>query len=338
VESQNFEIRKNVLKYDEVMNRQREVVYDWRRSILEGTIDQDFVQDWIEYAVSETVAEVIGDGDNRDWDWDDLQKELSKLYPTELGPESFDRQPTAAELADAAVEEALSLYEQREKEFGSDVLRQVEKAVLLSVIDNKWRDHLADMDYLRAGIGLRAMGQRDPLAEYQREAYDMFQGMVDAVKRDAVRYLFHVQPAQQADPVTATTTTSSGPPKAAVPASVPQRREPVTTEKIGRNDPCPCARGKKDKKCHGAVASAPPMAELTGPTAESLRERLAAARKFLDLEHKEVELQDLRAQAASPGLWDDPDTARQVTQKLANYEDLFERVNALEQAIEDAEV
>ncbi|MFS8495910.1 MAG: preprotein translocase subunit SecA [Actinomycetes bacterium] len=254
VESQNFEIRKNVLKYDEVMNRQREVVYDWRRSILEGTIDQDFVQDWIEYAVSETVAEVIGDGDNRDWDWDDLQKELSKLYPTELGPESFDRQPTAAELADAAVEEALSLYEQREKEFGSDVLRQVEKAVLLSVIDNKWRDHLADMDYLRAGIGLRAMGQRDPLAEYQREAYDMFQGMVDAVKRDAVRYLFHVQPAQQADPVTATTTTSSGPPKAAVPASVPQRREPVTTEKIGRNDPCPCGSGKKYKKCHGAVA------------------------------------------------------------------------------------
>src|SRR5690606_36124774 len=117
VESQNFEIRKNVLKYDEVMNRQREVVYDWRRSILEGDLDQDFVEEWIEYAVSETVAEVIGEGDHRDWDWDELRTELSNIYPTELGPESFDRQPAASELADAAVEEALALYEQREKEF-----------------------------------------------------------------------------------------------------------------------------------------------------------------------------------------------------------------------------
>src|SRR5690606_5816631 len=132
------------------------------------------------------------------WEWEDLSKELSQLYPTRLGPEAFDRSPTADDDADAAVEEALILYEEREAVCGADVRRQVEKSVLRSVIDNKWRDHLADMAYLRAGIGLRAMGQRDPLSEYQREAYDMFQYMVDAVKRDAVRYLFHIQLAQEA--------------------------------------------------------------------------------------------------------------------------------------------
>ena len=123
------------------------------------------------------------------------------------------------------------------------MLRQVERSVMLSVIDNKWREHLSDMDYLRAGIGLRAMGQRDPLSEYQREAFDMFTEMVDAVKRDAVRYLFHVELAK--------------------PKTEPQRVEPgpvgpapakqAVSDKIGRNDPCPCGSGKKYKRCHGAA-------------------------------------------------------------------------------------
>jgi preprotein translocase subunit SecA len=254
VESQNFEIRKNVLKYDEVMNRQREVVYDWRASILDNQAGDELVDDWIEQVVGDTVLSVTGEGPATGWDWEDLERELTQVYPSRLGPDSFDGSTSADDLVEAAVEDALRRYEEREKELGEEVLRQVEKSVMLSVIDNKWRDHLSDMDYLRAGIGLRAMGQRDPLSEYQREAYDMFQDMVDSVKRDSVRYLFHVQIAEPADSATSTTVTSAAPERVAANASQPERRQPVTTEKVGRNDPCPCGSGKKYKKCHGAVA------------------------------------------------------------------------------------
>ena len=253
VESQNFEIRKNVLKYDEVMNRQREVIYAWRASILDGQAGDHLIDEWIEQVVGGVVEDTVGDAPPSTWDWDELERELTQIYPSKIDRDTFSGS-SADDLADAAIEEALAAYEQREKELGEETLRQVERSVLLSVIDNKWRDHLSDMDYLRAGIGLRAMGQRDPLSEYQREAYDMFQDMIEVIKRDAVRYLFHVQIAQEADPATSTTVTSGAPARVAANASQPQRREPVTAEKIGRNDPCPCGSGKKYKKCHGAVA------------------------------------------------------------------------------------
>ena len=254
VESQNFEIRKNVLKYDEVMNRQREVVYDWRESILDNQAGDELIDDWITQVVGDTVYDAIGEASPAQWDWEGIVRELTQIYPTELSRESFDGALDADIVADAAIDEALGAYDDREKEMGPDVLRQVEKSVMLSVIDNKWRDHLSDMDYLRSGIGLRAMGQRDPLSEYQREGYVMFQEMVDSVKRDSVRYLFHVQIAEPADASTRTTVTSAAPAPLAAPASQPQRREPVTSEKVGRNEPCPCGSGKKYKKCHGAVA------------------------------------------------------------------------------------
>ncbi|HSJ33999.1 MAG TPA: preprotein translocase subunit SecA [Acidimicrobiia bacterium] len=259
VESQNFEIRKNVLKYDEVMNRQREVVYAWRESILDNQAGEELIDDWISQVISDTVLAATEGGSPSQWDWEEIERELTQVYPTQLDPEKLDGVLSADDLADLAVDEALAAYDEREKELGPDVLRQVEKSVMLSVIDNKWREHLSDMDYLRAGIGLRAMGQRDPLTEYQREGFDMFQDMVEAVKRDSVRYLFHVQVAKPADSATVTSTNSANV-KAGVPARVeanasqPERRQPVTTEKIGRNDPCPCGSGKKYKKCHGAVA------------------------------------------------------------------------------------
>ena len=242
VESQNFEIRKNVLKYDEVMNRQREVVYDWRRSILEGTAGDDLIGDWIETVVAEAVeSEVSSEIPRSAWDWEALHRELTQVYPTALDESKVPG--GADDVVEFAVEEALDAYAKREEELGADLLRQVERSVMLSVIDNKWREHLSDMDYLRAGIGLRAMGQRDPLSEYQREAFDMFTEMVDSVKRDAVRYLFHVELAK--------------------PKTEPQRVEPgpvgptpakqAVSDKIGRNDPCPCGSGKKYKRCHGAA-------------------------------------------------------------------------------------
>ena len=245
VESQNFEIRKNVLKYDEVMNTQRENVYAWRKSILEGTASEGLIDDWIEDAVSGAVETQFEGLPKGEWDWDALRRELEQFYPTKIDSSQFDGSYDIEDVIDFAVDEALSRYQEREEELGKDVLIRVQKSVMLSVIDNKWREHLSEMDYLRAGIGLRAMGQRDPLTEYQREGYDMFMDTIDSVKRDAVRYLFHVevaQPKTQPQRVQANATGGKGP------------QRPATSDKVGRNDPCPCGSGKKYKRCHGAAA------------------------------------------------------------------------------------
>ncbi|HSM43985.1 MAG TPA: preprotein translocase subunit SecA, partial [Acidimicrobiia bacterium] len=172
VESQNFEIRKNVLKYDEVMNTQRENIYAWRKAILEGTASEDLIDDWIEDAISGVVELHFEGVPKAAWDWDDLKRDLEQFYPTKIDVSQFDGSDQVEEVIDFAVDEALSRYEEREEELGKEILARVEKSVMLSVIDNKWREHLSEMDYLRAGIGLRAMGQRDPLSEYQREGYD----------------------------------------------------------------------------------------------------------------------------------------------------------------------
>ncbi len=245
VESQNFEIRKNVLKYDEVMNTQRENIYRWRRNILEDMSSEDLIADWIGEVVTVTVEQAISEeSSSKDWDWEALKQEMSLYYPTEVDVSEFESRLSVDDVIDFVVDEALAAYERRAGELGPEVLKQVEKSVTLSVIDNKWREHLSEMDYLRAGIGLRAMGQRDPLAEYQREAYEMFTDMVDSIKRDTVRYLFHVevaQPESQPQRVEAAPPGSSG------------SRTPAVSDKIGRNDPCPCGSGKKYKRCHGAA-------------------------------------------------------------------------------------
>jgi preprotein translocase subunit SecA len=252
VESQNFEIRKNVLKYDEVMNRQREVIYAWRNGILLGEKGEDLAREWITETAESTVAEVLGEVSPRDWDWDELIRQLTVLYPTELDRDAIDggQGLDVGDVGDAAVEEAHAVYSGREQELGPDVLRKIEKTVVLSVIDNKWREHLSEMDYMRAGIGLRAMGQRDPLVEYQREGYDLFADLVDSVKRDSVRYLFHVQVAQEAEKAKQEQLRFQAQAAAAGGGNVRQ----AVSDKVGRNDPCPCGSGKKFKKCHGAVA------------------------------------------------------------------------------------
>ena len=249
VESQNFEIRKNVLKYDEVMNRQREVIYRWRSGILAGDLTDDLVTEWIDRVIEDVVrSQISEDVPPRDWDWEGLRRELGVFFETDLGPERFDGHLTVDDVVEQAISDAHMAYKEREKELGSDVLRQVEKTVMLQVIDARWREHLAEMDYLRAGIGLRAMGQRDPLAEYQREAYDLFTDLVAQVKRDAVRYLFHVQLAQ---PRTRPAPTAAPTPTPRGSQAPPQ---PARGDKVGRNDPCPCGSGKKYKRCHGAVS------------------------------------------------------------------------------------
>jgi preprotein translocase subunit SecA len=245
VESQNFEIRKNVLKYDEVMNSQRENIYRWRKSILEDTAGEDLIGDWVADAITATVEFEFQPGISKsEWDWDSLKRELDQFYPTKIDVSKFENSSYNVEdVVDYAVDEALGAYEAREEDLGSEVMRRVERSVMLSVIDNKWREHLSEMDYLRAGIGLRAMGQRDPLSEYQREAYDMFTDMVDSIKRDAVKYLYHVELAQpKTEPQRVQANPTGG-----------RSRKPATSDKIGRNDPCPCGSGKKYKRCHGAA-------------------------------------------------------------------------------------
>jgi preprotein translocase subunit SecA len=243
VESQNFEIRKNVLKYDEVMNKQREVIYRWRSDILHGEHISDLVSEWLETVMEATVYDTLGaDTAPSQWDWESLNTAISVYFDANLSPDSFPGRPTVSDVVDHVIDEARAAYIAREAELGPEVLSQVERSVMLTVIDNKWREHLAEMDYLRAGIGLRAMGQRDPLTEYQREAYESFGDLVDSVKADAIRYVYKAQITQ---PQTAP------PPRVEAAPTGPVRQ--VTSDKVGRNQPCPCGSGKKYKQCHGAA-------------------------------------------------------------------------------------
>jgi len=234
VESQNFEIRKNVLKYDEVMNRQREVIYNWRSGVLRGEDSEALVRDWIDQVVTAEIEAAISDDVPReDWDWDELQRRITQVFATRLRREEvFGPRATAADVAERFRAEAQESYTARTAEIGPALLRRLEQTVVLSVVDNKWREHLAEMDYLRTGVGLRAMGQRDPLVEYQREAYDMFAEMVEGIRRDAVRYLFHAQVVEQpakVDPVVRLQATGG----AAL------KKQASAKDKVGRQRPLP---------------------------------------------------------------------------------------------------
>ena len=255
VESQNFEIRKNVLKYDEVMNTQREIVYRWRNQILHGDNTEELLAEWRQDVVEDVVAEMTDGVSSYDWDWDDLTVRMSTLYPTTLSKESFDDPEDLApeEVVEAYLEDAEAVYGRREKDLTPEVMRNLERTVVLSVIDNKWREHLGEMDYLRGGIGLRAMGQRDPLVEYQREGFAFFEELVATTKTDSIRYMYHVEVAQRpAEPRPSNVTTSSGKGDGTTHRQV--QRE---GDKIGRNAACPCGSGKKYKRCHGAPGAEP---------------------------------------------------------------------------------
>jgi preprotein translocase subunit SecA len=207
VEQQNFEIRKNVLKYDEVLNRQRTVIYDERRRVLDGADLQDQVQHMITDVVTSYVEGATAEGYPEDWDLDQLWTALRSLYPISVTEADVvaeaggDRSGLSAEqLTQLLVDDAQAAYEAREDELGSEVMRELERRVVLQVLDRKWREHLYEMDYLQEGIGLRAMAQRDPLVEYQREGFDMFAAMLDAIKEESVGFLFNVEVEVQQPP------------------------------------------------------------------------------------------------------------------------------------------
>ena len=205
VESQNFEIRKDVLKYDEVMNQQRTVIYAERKKILEGEDITDQVESMIYQVVAAYVAGASAEGYVEDWDLDKLWDALAQLYPVSISArEIIDGDKygspgdlSAKNLKDAVLDDVFARYDEREAEIealgGEGAMRQLERSIMLQVLDRKWREHLYEMDYLKEGIGLRAMAQRDPLVEYQREGYDMFAAMMDGVREETVAFLFNVK-------------------------------------------------------------------------------------------------------------------------------------------------
>ncbi|WP_425548527.1 preprotein translocase subunit SecA [Aeromicrobium panaciterrae] len=209
VEAQNFDTRKNILKYDDVMSRQREVIYTERREVLEG---QD-MNEWVRSMIGEVTGAYIDgatEGFPEEWELDQLWTALGTLYPISLTIEGVEGEAGGREalsresLKDLVLEDALSAYEKREAELGTEVTRELERRVVLSVLDRKWREHLYEMDYLREGIGLRAYSQRDPLVEYQREGYDLFNAMMEGIAEESVGFLFNldvqVEAADEAEP------------------------------------------------------------------------------------------------------------------------------------------
>jgi preprotein translocase subunit SecA len=198
IEAQNAEIRKNVLKYDEVLNKQRQVVYAERKRVLAGEDLHEQIQHMIDDVVSAYIKGATSDGYAEDWDLDQLWTALKQLYPIGVAIEDLEDEAGGRQgldpdfLAERLKEDAHAAYERREEELGSPAMRQLERMVLLQVIDRKWREHLYEMDYLQEGVGLRAYAQRDPLVEYQREGFDMFATMMDGIKEETVGFLFNL--------------------------------------------------------------------------------------------------------------------------------------------------
>jgi preprotein translocase subunit SecA len=303
VEAQNFGVRKHLLEYDDVMNKQRESVYTLRREILEGSIHltEDEIVNTRDYAMAlaEEILEDIVERyagkqlDFEEWDVPAIVRETSRVFgidPKEL--EALDlAEKNSEEITDAIWQVAKDGYARKDQLIGGEILRRLERDIMLQIVDAQWKDHLYSLDHLKEGIGLRGYGQRDPLVEYKKESYALFQDMKARIEEEIVRYLFWLRPVTmeeregQVEPALRaprpvpqrrpTAITTNNPGAAPVPAfagarsSAAAQQAPVPARtggddvvktvrrdepKVGRNDPCPCGSGKKYKKCHGQAA------------------------------------------------------------------------------------
>ena len=248
IERNNFGIRKNLLEYDQVMNEQREIIYKERRQVLDGESMRDAIYKMITDITESKVDMVIGDDtDYDDWDLEELNSLLLPIIP--LAPVKRGRinKPKKNALKQQLKEEAVKLYEAKEAEFPEpEAIRELERVILLKVIDRKWMDHIDDMEQLRQGAGLQAYGQRDPLVEYKMNGYEMFDEMTENIKEDTVRALLHVRVEQKVEREQVAKVTGTNKDESAVKAPVKRM-----DAKIYPNDPCPCGSGKKYKKCCG---------------------------------------------------------------------------------------
>jgi preprotein translocase subunit SecA len=266
VEQKNAEVRKNVLKYDEVMNEQRKVIYARRAQILDGADLREESLGYVEAAIGHVVDQFCGEESASEWDLEALHAETSGYWPTELDVNEMVKIKDAATLEQVMVDDATRYFELREAELGASTMREVERQVLLRIVDQRWQAHLYEMDYLREGIHLRGIGQKDPVSEWQREGFDMFSSMLESAYRDFVKYAMHAEvitAEEQNGRLDRVSYSSSENPAKLAPAGAPPKPSPAVPtakqtqvvktdeEKIGRNDACHCGSGKKFKHCHG---------------------------------------------------------------------------------------
>jgi preprotein translocase subunit SecA len=280
VEEQNFVMRKNVLKYDDVMNKQRMVIYDQRQQVLEGQDLSEEVKEWINEMIARTV-DLFTEESAEGWDLDQLCQAMTTLYGSDVTADEL-REDYAGRLerevlVDDFTQDAQEAYEEKEQQLGDELMRELERFVILQVVDTRWREHLEAMDYLREGVHLRSMAQKDPLVEYTAEGHKMFEELSQTIREEVVFTLFHAElaPEEAADlsmngqDGTASTangsmtyqhTSVAGAEAIAAAGSSevvpsgpaqPQQRQVSDRDKIGRNDPCWCGSGLKYKKCHG---------------------------------------------------------------------------------------
>jgi preprotein translocase subunit SecA len=260
VEAQNFEIRKNVLKYDDVMNRQREVIYGERRLVLEGKDIKDQVAEFMNETLDAYVDAATAEGFAEDWDLEKLWSALKVIYPVSFSIQELEQEVGSRAGLDSdylrtrILSDVATAYQKREESLGSEVMRELERKVLLSVLDRKWREHLYEMDYLQEGIGLRAMAQRDPLVEYQREGFDLFAAMMDAIKEEIASYLFNVEvQVEGGNKVEAKGLEQPESRSESLKYTAADEDGVSRSTDVSRNGPCPCGSGKKFKRCHGAA-------------------------------------------------------------------------------------
>ena len=277
VENQNFQTRKRILEYDDVLNKQREVIYAMRRDILMG----EKVDTWgyVEEILSDVVGQYVSENIYpENWDMETLSAEINRFYPSQIDFLSIDVENLSSEevlemvLEDAAarLEERKAEWEERTAELqkrglirtdGVDSFEEAERRTLLSIVDSRWREHLYDMDNLREGIGWRGLGQRDPLVEYKREGFDMFQDTVQGLKEDYVTYIYRIENVKLREEPEVQQLSYSGGTEEPNPRPKSPRK---SAHKIGRNDPCPCGSGKKFKKCHGRIDAGAPAPDVWG--------------------------------------------------------------------------
>jgi preprotein translocase subunit SecA len=260
VEAQNFEARKHLLEYDDVMNKQRETIYGLRRSFLEGRDQKEFVLERAE-AIANSLAETYAPATQHpdQWNTTQLGNELLNQFGFDLKSANIDTgQLNHAQLADELLDKVKARYEEKEGMFGEQMLRWLERHILLDIVDAQWKDHLLTLDHLKEGIGLRGYGQKDPLVEFKKEAFTLFEEMMDRIDTEAVRFLFLMQPARPEDQAKQIEKKQQQQQKDLQFQAGPAQAEPPkpvrVAAKVGRNDPCPCGSGKKYKKCHGVEA------------------------------------------------------------------------------------
>ena len=250
IEGNNFGIRKNLLEYDQVMNDQREIIYGERRRVLDGENMRNAIYKMITDRVENTVDRCVSDEEDKNWDVVELNELLIPVIPMQPLADDEIQSLNANELKHMLKERAVKLYEAKEAEFPeAEMIRELERVVLLKTIDRKWMDHIDDMEILREGIGLQAYGQRDPLVEYKMAGFEMFDDMTASIQEETIQMLFHVKVEQKVEREEVAKVTGTN--KDDSTQRAPKTRE---AKKVYPNDPCPCGSGKKYKQCCGRKA------------------------------------------------------------------------------------